>query len=111
MLKTVFAIAVVATVASATVPADAQTRARGKAATCLVDDPEKVPCTFIPKNGDGSFSIITKWGTFHATKVGPDTMDFLFENGREVEQGLFTRSRDDRACWIQKEDARRICVW
>lgn len=112
MLLNFIRIAVVCLAVSGAGVSEAQNKARGKAATCLIDDPEKTACTFIPRNGDGSFSIITQYGTYNATKVGQDTMDFAFDNGaRAVEQGLFTRSRDDRACWIQKEDSRRICVW
>ena len=84
--------------------------AAGKAAICQSDGP-KAHCTFIPRNGDGSFTIVTSDGSYDFDKAGQDSMSVSFNNGaRMVDQGIYTRSRDDRACWVQKGEG-RFCVW
>ncbi|WP_425230477.1 hypothetical protein [Sphingomonas sp.] len=90
---------------------DGGTMGRGRPASCLVDTPPRERCTFYPRNGDGSFAIQTSIGRYYANRAGPDAIQVDFDNGaRMVDQGVFTRSRDDRACWVRRPD-RRICAW
>lgn len=91
--------------------ADGGTIGKGKPARCLIDDPTRERCTFYPRNGDGSFAISTSLGRYYATRLGPNVMQFDYDNGaRMVDQGRFVRSKDDPACWVQRPD-RRICAW
>lgn len=109
-------IAVVIVAALISSPVIAGKTASGKAAICQSDGP-RAPCTFIPRNGDGSFTIISNDGIYDFDKVGQDTMSVSFNSGaREVDQGLYTRSRSNRACWIQNDpDAGTLsghwCIW
>ena len=84
----------------------------GRPVDCLFDTPPRQRCTFYPRNGDGSFVLERGDGRlFYATRTGPDTMRFSISNRRaSVDAGGFTRSRDDRACWVRRPD-RRICAW
>lgn len=83
----------------------------GRPVDCLIDTPPRQRCTFYPRNGDGSFVIQTRGGRdYYATRTGRDTMRFEVSDGsRSVDIGAFTRSRDDRACWVRRD--RRLCAW
>lgn len=100
-------------------PAGAQVGKRGSSDTigngrlvaCLFDAPPRQRCTFYPRNGDGSFVLERADGRlFYATRAGRDAMRFRIGSERSsADAGLFTRSRDDRACWVRRD--RRICAW
>ena len=79
--------------------------------SCLFDAPPRQRCTFYPRNGDGSFVLERADGRlFYATSAGADAMRFRIGSERlSADAGLFTRSRDDRACWVRRRH--RICAW
>lgn len=90
--------------------------AKGKPAICQTIGFSKEHCTFIARNGNGSFDVITSDGSLSFDKVGTDSMNVTTTaaSGRTEDSGLFTRSQTNRACWIQKDMSGKIngwCVW
>ena len=85
----------------------------GRAVDCLIDTPPRQRCTFYPRNADGSFVLESRANggrLYYATRAAADAMRFEVSDGaRSTSLGTFTRSRDDRACWVRRD--RRICAW
>lgn len=84
---------------------------QGRPVDCLFDAPPRQRCTFYPRNGDGSFVLERADGRLvYLTRTGAQAMRVSVSNGRSsADVGTFTRSRDDRACWVRQD--RRICAW
>ena len=93
--------------------------AKGKPAICQTIGEPKEHCTFIARNGDGSFDIITANERVSFDKVGQDTMNVTWtlpdgRLGATRDLGVYTRSQANRACWIQKDMSGKTsgwCIW
>ena len=86
----------------------------GRPVDCLIDTSPRARCTFYPRNANGSFALESRargGHLFYATRIGTDSMRFEDWDGGSttINLGIFTRSRDDRACWVRRDH--RICAW
>ncbi len=90
-------------------------RAEAKAARCFTTDDGYYNCTFQGFGGDGSFVISAPnrpTFTLNVSQPGVAYGNADFGTGRTVGlPGLYIRSRQDAACWVNNETKTQICAW